>query len=226
VGSAKRPPRSPRPKDAGPGAAASDGHAVLDGPGGKTISDAAIEAMNEHGYHGTSVREIADRAGMSSAALYHHFSSKQDLLFRITDRGIEALVRSTEDALVASPDDPASRLRAIVRVHVLTHAEHQQGSFIGNSEIRSLEPANRAIVVSKRDQQKRIFDQVVLDGVERGVFTTPYPKEATMALITMCTAVAQWYRADGPLRPDEIADRYAELGLAMLGYRPRPARRR
>ncbi len=81
MGSAKRAPRSPRPKDAGPGAAASDGHAVLDGPGGKTISDAAIEAMNEHGYHGTSVREIADRAGMSSAALYHHFSSKQDLLF-------------------------------------------------------------------------------------------------------------------------------------------------
>jgi AcrR family transcriptional regulator len=74
--------------------------------------------MNEHGYHGTSVREIADRAGMSSAALYHHFSSKQDLLFRITDRGIEALVRSTEDALLASPNDPASRLRAIVRVHV------------------------------------------------------------------------------------------------------------
>ena len=96
---------------------------------------------------------------------------------------------------MASPDDPAARLRAIVRVHVLTHAEHQQGSFIGNSEIRSLEPANRAIVVSKRDQQKRIFDRVVLDGVERGVFTTPYPKEATMALVTMCTAVAQWYRA-------------------------------
>ena len=66
----------------------------------------------------------------------------------------------------------------------------------------------------------------MLDGVERGVFTTPYPKEATMALVTMCTAVAQWYRPDGPLRPDEIADRYADLGLAMLGYQPRPARRR
>jgi len=63
VGSAKRPPRSPRPKDAGPGAAASDGHAVLDGPGGKTISDAAIEAMNEHGYHGTSVRDTTARTG-------------------------------------------------------------------------------------------------------------------------------------------------------------------
>ncbi len=79
--------------------------------------------------------------------------------------------------------------------------------------------------MSKRDQQKGMFDRVVLDGVERGVFTTPYPKEATMALVTMCTAVAQWYRPDGPLQPEQIADRYAELGLAMLGYRPRAGRR-
>jgi len=217
--------RTPPPKAAsGPGSG--DRHAVLDGSGAKIIADAAIVAMSEQGYHGTSVRDIADRAGMSSAALYHHFSSKQDLLFRITDRGIDALVRQTEDALRASPDDPAERLRAIVRVHVLTHAENQQGSFIGNSEIRSLEPANRAVVIAKRDRQKRIFDQVVLDGIGTGVFTTPYPKEATLALVTMCTAVAQWYRPNGPLRPDEIADRYAELGLAMLGYRPQPARRR
>ena len=218
--------RTPPQKDAASGPGRADQHAVLDGSGGKIIADAAIVAMSEHGYHGTSVRDIADRAGMSSAALYHHFSSKQDLLFRITDRGMAGLVRRTEDALLASPSDPASRLRAIVRVHVLTHTENQQGSFIGNSEIRSLEPGNRAIVVAKRDQQKRIFDRVVLDGVERGVFTTPHPKEATMALITMCTAVAQWYRPDGALRPDEIAERYADLGLAMLGYQPRPGRRR
>jgi len=190
------------------------------------IAEAAVEAMSEHGYHGTSVRDIADRAGMSSAALYHHFTSKQDLLFHITDRGIEALVRQTEAALRASPNDPAARLRAIVRVHVLTHTENQQGSFIGNSEIRSLEPANRAIIVSKRDQQKRLFDDVVRDGAERGAFATPYPNEASMAIITMCTAVAQWYRPDGPLRPDEIAERYADLALAMLGYRPRPPRQR
>jgi AcrR family transcriptional regulator len=218
------PRRTARPRNPDP-QVVDDGHAVLDGPGGKLISDAAIVAMSEQGYHGTSVRDIADRAGMSSASLYHHFSSKQDLLFRITDRGIEALVRKTEDALRAAPDDPAARLRAVVRVHVLTHAENQRGSFIGNSEIRSLEPANRAIIISKRDQQKAIFDSVVADGVERGVFTTPYPKEATMALVTMCTAVAQWYRPDGALRPDEIADRYADLGLTMLGYRPPPSRR-
>ena len=193
----------------------------LEPQGGQiVITDAAIAAMSEHGYHGTSVRDIAERAGMSSAALYHHFASKQELLFRITDRGIEALVRATEEALRAAPHDPAERLRAIVRVHVLSHIENQSGSFIGNSEIRSLEPPNRAVIVSKRDQQKRIFHRVVLDGVERGVFSTPYPREATMAIVTMCTAVAQWYRPEGPLRPAEIADRYADLALALLGHRP------
>jgi AcrR family transcriptional regulator len=196
---------------------------MLDGAGGKVIADAAIVEMSEHGYHGTSVRDIAERAGMSSAALYHHFSSKQDLLFRITDRGIADLVRATEAALEASPDDPAARLRAIVRVHILRHTEHRQGSFIGNSEIRSLEPENRAIVVSKRDQQARLFDSVIFDGLERGVFTTPYPKDASRAIITMCTAVAQWYRPEGPLRPEDIADRYADLSLAMLGCRDGPA---
>jgi AcrR family transcriptional regulator len=192
---------------------------VLDGSGGKVIADAAIVEMSEHGYHGTSVRDIAERAGMSSAALYHHYSSKQDLLFHITDRGIAELVRATKAALEASTDDPAARLRAIVRVHVLRHTEHREGSFIGNSEIRSLDPENRAIVVSKRDQQARLFESVVVDGLERGVFTTPYPTDASRAIITMCTAVAQWYRPEGPLKPEEIAVRYAELSLAMLGYR-------
>jgi AcrR family transcriptional regulator len=195
---------------------------VLDGAGGKIIADAAIVEMSEHGYHGTSVRDIAERAGMSSAALYHHYASKQDLLFHITDRGIADLVRATREALEASPDDPAIRLRAIVRVHVLRHTEHRQGSFIGNSEIRSLEPENRAIVVSKRDEQARLFDAVVFDGLERGVFTTPYPRDASRAIITMCTAVAQWYRPDGPLRPEDIADRYGDLSLAMLGHREGP----
>ena len=89
---------------------------------------------------------------MASAKRAHHFSSEQDLLFRITDRGIEALVRSTEDALLASPNDPASRLRAIVRVHVLTHAEHQQGSFIGDPVGSRRAPPTR---VTERTSGKR-----------------------------------------------------------------------
>jgi AcrR family transcriptional regulator len=66
------------------------------------ILKAAIAVMAEHGYHGTSVRDIAERAGVSPAALYHHFGSKQEVLATIMERGIEALLRRTETALAAA----------------------------------------------------------------------------------------------------------------------------
>jgi AcrR family transcriptional regulator len=183
--------------------------------------DAAIDVFGRHGYHGTSIRDIAERAGLSSAALYHHFSSKQDLLFQIMDRGIEVLVRQTQEAYAAAPPTPEDRLAAIVRVHVLAHTVDPVGSLVGNSELRSLDPENRAVVVEKRDCQQRLFDRVISDGVAEGVFVAPHPRETARAITSMGTAVASWYRPTGPLGPEEIAARYVTLALATAGYRGR-----
>lgn len=190
----------------------------LDGPGARIVLAAAVDAMAEHGYHGTSVRDIGERAGMSAAALYHHFPSKQTLLVTIMERGIDELIRLSEEALAGAPDDPAERLRALVRVHVLRHIERQRESFLGNSELRSLDDPAREAIVAKRDHQMRLFYDVVHDGVEGGVFRTPFPVEAARGIVNMSTAVATWYRKTGPLSPEEIAHRYAELALAMVGY--------
>jgi AcrR family transcriptional regulator len=187
---------------------------------------AAVDAMAEHGYHGTSVRDIGERAGMSAAALYHYFPSKQALLFTIMDRGIDELIRLSEEARTGAPDDPAERLRALVRVHVLRHIERQRESFLGNTELRSLEGPAREAVVAKRDHQMRLFYDVVHDGVEGGSFRTPFPVEAARSIVNMSTAVAAWYRKTGPLSPEEIAHRYAELALEMVGYQPPRARTR
>jgi hypothetical protein len=65
-----------------------------------------------------------------------------------------------------------------------------------------------------------LFYLAIRDGIERGRFHTPYPTEAARGIITMCTAVATWYRKPGPLSPEEIANRYAELALAMVGHAP------
>lgn len=194
---------------------------VLDGddPTAAAIIVAAVGVMAEHGYHGTSVRDIATAAEVSPAALYHHFGSKHDLLATILDRGIGLLVRETEEALFHAGDDPATRLSTIVGVHVLAHIQSQRESFLGNSELRSLSPATRALVISKRDTQQRMFDRVIADGVRRGVFTTPYPTEASRTVVTACTAVASWYRRDGELTPREIVGRYQTIALGTVGYR-------
>jgi AcrR family transcriptional regulator len=202
------------------GSAAVEDEAAPAAVGGDSIGQikrAALAAFCEHGYHGTSVREIAAGAGMSVPGLYHHFPAKGDILFELINRTMDDLISETKAALAASDDEPTAQLRAIVRAHVLFHTDRREESFVGNTELRNLNPERRAAIIEKRDHQQRLFDWVVLTGAERGFFATPHPKEASRAIVTMCTAVASWYHKSGPLTPAEIADTYADLGLSTVG---------
>lgn len=115
---------------AGASGGGASGARAQQGPGEDGILRAAIAVMTEHGYHGTSVRDIAARAGISPAALYYHFASKQDVLATIMERGIEALLRVSRAALAAAGDEPAGRLGALVETHVLFHLRDQRGTML------------------------------------------------------------------------------------------------
>ena len=184
-----------------------------------TILQAAVDVISRRGYHGTSVRDIAAAAKVSPGTIYNHFGSKHDVLATIMDRGIDALVTTTEAALYASPPDPAVRLCAIVGVHVANHAREPRESYIGNSELRSLEPATLAVIIAKRDAQMRMFHRVVEDGVATGDFATSSARETARYIVTACTAVATWYRADRRLSIDELIEEYQRISLAAAGYR-------
>lgn len=184
--------------------------------GDAAIIEATIEVMAEHGYHGTSVRDIAMRAGLSPAALYHHFESKQQVLATIMERGIQALLARTKAALESAGDAPADRLRSLVEVQVLFHLEDQRGTLLGTSELRALEEPVRSQHIAKRVAQQRMFDHVVLDGVERGKFHTPLPLEAARAIVVMCTGVASWFSPSGPASREEMVRRYQRLALDMV----------
>jgi AcrR family transcriptional regulator len=184
------------------------------------IRAAAIGVFVEHGYHGTSVREIAQAAGISVAGLYHHFRSKLDILIGLMDVVMDDLFTATSEAVAKAGDDPADQLRAAVTAHVRFHTERREESFIGNTELRSLDRLHRARMIEKRDRQQRLFDRAVVRGRDLGVFRTVYPLEASRAIVTMSTTVATWYRKEGSLSPQDIAARYGELALATVQFRP------
>ncbi|MDL5158886.1 TetR family transcriptional regulator [Actinomycetospora termitidis] len=188
-----------------------------DEPTAAALLAAAVEVMAVNGYHGSSVRDIASAAGTSPAVLYHHYESKQGLLVRLCDRGLDVLLRATEDALDDAGPDPADRLGAIVEAHVRVHMDSQRESLIGNSELRALEAPGRALVVAKRDAQQRLFDRVVRDGVRSGRFTTAHPDEASRFITTACTGVATWYRRGGPLTDDDVVTRHRAIALDAVG---------
>jgi AcrR family transcriptional regulator len=184
--------------------------------GETAILAAATQVFSREGYHGASIREIAKSAGMSSASLYHHFGSKQGLLFRIVEKGMDELLDRTREAVEAVGDDPEARLRAVVAVHVRIHAIRRERALLTTREMRNLKPAQRRTMREKFRQQQRFFDQAVLDGVEKGVFHTDRPLEAARAIASMCTAVAGWFKPKGGLSPDEVADMYTDFAVALV----------
>lgn len=181
------------------------------------LLDAALAAFFEQGYHATSMRAIAARAGTAISHAYYYFPSKAEILKTLMVRVTEDLIAAQEAALAAAGDDPAQRLAALVRVHVRFHTERQAESFVGNTELRSLSPHDRGEVVALRDRVSAPIKATVSEGRTQGLFHCAHPAAAVLAIASMCTAVAGWYRPDGPEPPDAIADHYAGMALSMVG---------
>lgn len=181
------------------------------------LLDAALACFVAQGYHGTTMRDIAARAGLAVSASYYYFPSKLDLLRRLMVRVTMDLEAALMAAEHAAGDDPMARLAAVVRAHVLFHTRRQAESFIGNSELRALSPEDRTEIVAMRDQIADHFKRALEGGIRAGVFDAPSPPAVILAIVTMCTAVATWFRPDGPATPEQVAERYVQLALRMVG---------
>ena len=195
---------------------------VAESEGQRIILKAALEAFVEQGFHGTAVRDIASRAGLSVAAIYYHFPSKLDILYSIMSVGADHLIEQLKAERDRAGDDPVAQFAAMVRTHVKFHTRRKAEYFVGNTELRSLDAVRRRAVVAKRDAIAALFVEAVERALARGLCDTPWPRETVRAILTMCTAVAGWYRKDGPETSDIIADRYVEMALRMLACRANP----
>ncbi|WP_261994285.1 TetR/AcrR family transcriptional regulator [Streptomyces sp. t39] len=177
----------------------------------------ALACFVEHGYHGTSIRQVATRAELSVPGLYYHYPSKQALLVAIVSHAMDDLWERSTAALEEAGDDVQRRLDLLVECLVLFHAHRRDLAFIAYSEIRSLTGEARTTYIGARDRQQRLMDQVVGDGVAQKVFTTPYPRDVSRAIVTMCTGVSQWYRARGEHSPRQLAERYCAMTRMTVG---------
>ena len=108
-------------------------------PGREVVLEAAIVLFAERGFHGTSMRDVAAAAGMTVAGIYHHFSSKQEILRGLMVATMIDVLEATAAALDAAGSTPQDRLGALVEAWVLFHTQRQAEALIGASELRSLD---------------------------------------------------------------------------------------
>jgi TetR/AcrR family transcriptional regulator, cholesterol catabolism regulator len=188
-------------------------------PGGARTADAirhaAVDLFYKHGYETTTLRGIADRVGIQVGSLYNHIESKEKLLYSIMSEVMLDLLASLEKALEPHTE-PVDRMRAAVECHVMFHAERAKEVFVGNSEARSLEPANRRAVVALRDRYEATFLQILERGGEAGVFYFTDAKLLTYAILATGTQVSSWYKPRGRLTLQQIASIYSDFVLRGL----------
>jgi AcrR family transcriptional regulator/DNA-binding XRE family transcriptional regulator len=170
----------------------------------------ALNAFVELGYHGASIRDIARRAAMSVPGVYHHWPTKQHLLVALIDLTMDDLLGRARAAR-AEGDGPVERFTRLVECLALYHTHRRELGFIGASEMRSLDEPDRSRIAAARKDVQRLVDDEVIEGCRRGAMATPWPKEAARAVVTMCTALSQWWSPVGSLTPEAAAQLYIEF---------------
>ena len=189
-------------------------------PAGERIQVAALELFAERGFHGTGIRELAVRAGLSSATLYHYMGTKEDLLVRIMRESLERLLTAGQQIARAGP--APERMAGLVQIHVLTHATQRLQTQVVDGEMRALSPTRRREIVALRDEYETLWSRAIETGQEDGDFALQSPHLARLALLDLCSGVARWYQPQGPTTREELATRYAEMALGLLGAEPLP----
>ncbi|PJK28961.1 TetR family transcriptional regulator [Minwuia thermotolerans] len=185
--------------------------------GAAMILNAALEVFVRDGFHGTSIRTIAKEAGVSIALIYYHFPSKEEILRTLMLKVTNDLRDELVAARAAAGPNPVDQMAALVRAHVRLHTARQAESFVGNTELRSLGPDALAEAMAARDAVSALYKEVIAAGLADGSFRCEAPAEANLAILTMCTSVAGWYRQGGPRSPDDLAGIYVGFALAILG---------
>ncbi|MGW0906379.1 TetR/AcrR family transcriptional regulator [Streptomyces sp. NPDC002853] len=181
---------------------------------------AAVEAFAERGYHATTTRDIAGRAGMSPAALYIHYKTKEELLHRISRIGHDKALRVLRTA-ADGPGGAAERLADAVRSFVRWHADHHTTARVVQYELDALGEEHRTEIVALRRQSDAAVRDMINDGVRDGEFDVPDVPGTTLAVLSLCIDVARWFNVAGTRTPDEVGALYADLVLRMVGARQR-----
>lgn len=181
----------------------------------QTIKSIAADLFYSKGYFATSISEIARRCSIQKASIYYHYPSKEALLFSIMETTMDDLMAHLHSGLDRAVS-VEEKMRAAVRGHVVFHLERQKENFIANSELRGLTPDHYDKIVEKRDAYERVFQGLIREGAEAGIFSGEDIKILSYAILTLCTSGAFWYNPGGRLSASEIAEIYETFILRGL----------
>ena len=195
---------------------------VIGGDRVEQVLSSAARLFTSKGYDGASMRDLAAEVDIRPSSLYHHFPSKQHILFEICygfqrDFNLEVVPELRADR----PPGPA--IREAIRKHIEFSRRHWPEVLVNMRERRSLPAEQQASINALRRQYRDALAAVIERGVRERVFSVADPKLASMLILDMVNGMAAWFSPRDRRDTERIADHYGDAAIALLerwGARP------
>ncbi|MDA8372548.1 MAG: TetR/AcrR family transcriptional regulator [Nocardiopsaceae bacterium] len=180
------------------------------------LLSAATRLFAEHGFERTSVQELVNAAGVTKGAMYHYFSSKDDLLFAIYQRVLSMQMRRLNGFAYA--DGPVEeRLRGAAADVVHTTVENLDDTRIFFRSLHTLSADRQSAVRKERRKYHERFREMIEEGQREGVFRTDVPADIVITqYFGAVHHLSTWYHPEGELGGADIGAYFADLLIAGL----------
>jgi TetR/AcrR family transcriptional regulator, cholesterol catabolism regulator len=190
--------------------------AVLDSR--QEILHTAARLFQQRGYDATSMNDVAAALKLSKGGLYHHFESKDEILFNIMSQAMDI----TEERVInplRDVADPEQRLRALIRLHVeVVMSPRDREITVMLHENHPLPPVLRKRINARKKDYVHFVENLIAEvqrEMQRDLRHQPggkvSPRAAAFALLGMINWVYQWYKPEGELQASNLASQWTEL---------------
>jgi AcrR family transcriptional regulator len=182
----------------------------------RRLLTSAVRCFAANGYHATTTRDITAGVGLSPAALYVHFPSKELVLFEIIRAGHERALACVQDPSIDAAANAVDRLRAIVSQYTAWHARHHVAARVSQYELAGLTAEHYDVIIQLRHLTNEVFRGAVKRGIGEGAFAPVDVSRIVRAMLSLSIDLVRWYRLDGSDSPEQLGEFYADLALRIV----------
>lgn len=181
------------------------------------LLELAATMFAERGLRATTVRDIADSAGILSGSLYHHFSSKEEMVDELL-RGFLDWLFDRYQEIVATEPNPLERLKGLFMASFEAIEDRHAQVVIYQDEAKRLSSQERFSYVEERNkEQRKMWVDVLNQGIEEGCFRPDIDVDLVYRFIRDTTWVSvRWYQPGGPLTAEQVGRQYLSIVLGGI----------
>jgi AcrR family transcriptional regulator len=187
------------------------------------ILEHAAVLFGTHGFQGVGIAALAEDLGVSKAALFHYFRSKQEIYDEIVLDALQGLTKAVTEAL-SEEEDPRSQLLAFMRAHAQYFEDNYWKFIVMLVGFGGITPPRADEAVEIRDKYEARLRRIISAGIKDGSFNKVDVATTGRALLSMLNWMARWYKPNGSRSAAQIAGDYGDL--LLTGLSAKPARRR